>query len=76
MTSIAYMRKLVVTEYIPVDWVFEEPGEWSFEYWNEEAMKYKYEELFSSELQLLGRITYEGFAKAWRGIWRVNEEYA
>jgi dihydrofolate reductase len=59
------MRKLVVTEYLTLDGVFEEPGHWSFEYFNDEAMQYKREELFSSDVQLLGRVTYEGFAKAW-----------
>ena len=59
------MRKLVVTEYLTLDCVFEEPGKWSFDWWGEEAMLYKRDELFSSDVQLLGRITYEGFAKAW-----------
>jgi dihydrofolate reductase len=59
------MRKLIVTEYLTLDGVFEEPGHWSFEYFNDEAMQYKRNELFSSDVQLLGRVTYEGFAKAW-----------
>src|SRR5215467_9417373 len=59
------MRNIIVTEYLTLDGVFEEPGEWSFEYFNEEAMLYKRDELFSSDVQLLGRVTYEGFAKAW-----------
>ena len=59
------MRKLVVTEYLTLDGVFEEPGKWSFDYWGEEAMLYKRDELFSSDVQLLGRVTYEGFARAW-----------
>jgi dihydrofolate reductase len=59
------MRKIIVTEYLTLDGVFEEPGQWSFDYWNEESMQYKREELFSSDVQLLGRVTYEGFAKAW-----------
>ena len=59
------MRKIVVTEYLTLDGVFDEPGHWSFDYWNEEAMLYKRDELFSSDVQLLGRVTYEGFAKAW-----------
>ncbi len=59
------MRKIVVTEYLTLDGVFEEPGHWSFDFWNEEAMLYKRDELFSSDVQLLGRVTYEGFAKAW-----------
>src|SRR2546429_5750873 len=59
------MRKLIVTEYLTLDGVFEEPGLWSFDYWGEEPMLYKRDELFSSDVQLLGRVTYEGFAKAW-----------
>lgn len=59
------MRNLIVTEYLTLDGVFEEPGQWSFDYWSEEAMLYKRDELFSSDVQLLGRVTYEGFAKAW-----------
>ena len=42
------MRKIVVTEYLTLDGVFEEPGHWSFDYFNDEAMLYKREELFSS----------------------------
>jgi dihydrofolate reductase len=59
------MRKIIVTEYLTLDGVFEEPGNWSFDYWSEESMLYKRDELFSSDVQLLGRVTYEGFAKAW-----------
>ena len=59
------MRKIIVTEYLTLDGVFEEPGHWSFDFWSDEAAKYKYDELFSSDVQLLGRVTYEGFAKAW-----------
>src|SRR6266480_1535784 len=59
------MRKIIVTEYLTLDGVFEEPGHRSFEYFNDEAMQYKRDELFSSDVQLLGRVTYEGFAKAW-----------
>src|SRR5438067_2316913 len=59
------MRNIIVTEYLTLDGVFEEPGMWSFDYFNYEAMQYKRDELFSSDVQLLGRVTYEGFAKAW-----------
>src|ERR1700693_4078968 len=38
---------------------------WSFLFWNEEAAKYKFDELFASDALLLGRVTYRGFAKAW-----------
>jgi dihydrofolate reductase len=67
------MRKVVVTEYVTLDGVFADPGGgegtkhggWSFQFWGEEAMKYKFDELFAADALLLGRVTYEGFAKAW-----------
>jgi dihydrofolate reductase len=59
------MRKLVATEYVTLDGVFEAPNQWSFDFWNEEAMTFKFDELFASDALLLGRLTYEGFAKAW-----------
>ncbi len=59
------MRKVVVTEYVTLDGVMEEPGTWSFPFWNDELAKYKYDELFASDALLLGRVTYQGFAAAW-----------
>lgn len=59
------MRRIVVTEYISLDGVFEEPGQWSFDFWSDEAANFKHGELFASDAQLLGRVTYEGFAAAW-----------
>src|SRR5438552_14911764 len=41
-------------------------GGWTFEIARgEEGDKFKLDEAFSSEALLLGRVTYEGFAKAW-----------
>jgi dihydrofolate reductase len=68
------MGKLVVTEFISVDGVFEDPGGaesyehggWTFEYdRGEEGNTFKLDELMEAEAQLLGRVTYEGFAAAW-----------
>lgn len=59
------MGKLVVTEYLSLDGVFEEPGEWSLPFFSDDAGEFKDEELSSSDAQLLGRLTYEGFARAW-----------
>ncbi|MDB4939691.1 MAG: bifunctional deaminase-reductase domain protein [Candidatus Doudnabacteria bacterium] len=59
------MRKLIVTEFITLDGVMEAPHEWSFPFWTPEIAKFKKEELFNSDIQLLGRTTYEGFAEAW-----------
>ncbi len=59
------MRKVIVSEYVTLDGVMEEPGTWSFQFWNDEAAKFKFDELFASDALLLGRVTYQGFAKAW-----------
>jgi dihydrofolate reductase len=68
------MGKLVVTEFVSVDGVFEDPGGsedyehggWTFEYDRGDAgNQFKLDELMEAEVQLLGRVTYEGFAAAW-----------
>jgi dihydrofolate reductase len=68
------MGRIVVTEYISIDGVIEAPGgdedyehvNWVFEFERgEEGQKFKDDETLGSEALLLGRITYEGFAKAW-----------
>src|SRR3954451_3118994 len=68
------MGKLVVTEFVSVDGVFEDPGGsesyehggWTFEYdRGKDGDKFKLDELMEAEVQLLGRVTYEGFASAW-----------
>ena len=68
------MGKLVVTEFVSIDGVFEDPGGsesyehggWTFEYdRGDEGNQFKLDELMNAEVQLLGRVTYEGFAAAW-----------
>ena len=67
------MRKVIVSEYVSLDGVMEDPGGgegtehggWSFPFWSEEAAKFKFDELFACDALLLGRVTYQGFAKAW-----------
>lgn len=68
------MGKIVVTEFVSLDGVMEDPGGaesfehggWTFEVdRGEEGDKFKLGELEEAEAQLLGRVTYEGFASAW-----------
>jgi dihydrofolate reductase len=68
------MGKLVVTEFVSIDGVFEDPGGaedfehggWTFEYdRGDDGNQFKLDELMDAEVQLLGRVTYEGFAAAW-----------
>jgi dihydrofolate reductase len=58
------MGKIVISEYVSLDGVMENPG-WTMPYWNDEIAKFKFNELFESDALLLGRVTYQGFASAW-----------
>jgi dihydrofolate reductase len=57
--------RLVATEYVSLDGIFEEPGQWSFPFFSDDASQFKWRELQASDALLLGRKTYEGFAAAW-----------
>jgi dihydrofolate reductase len=68
------MGKLVVTEFVSLDGVFEDPGGaedyehggWTFEYdRGDDGNQFKVDELMDAQVQLLGRRTYDGFAEAW-----------
>ena len=58
------MRKLIVTEFLSLDGVMENPA-WTMPYWNDEIAAFKGEEGSAGEPLLLGRVTYQGFAAAW-----------
>jgi len=59
------MTRIVVTEFVSLDGVMEEPR-WTFDFdRGKEGDQFKYEELFDAESLLLGRLTYQGFAAAW-----------
>lgn len=70
------MRRLIVSEFLTLDGVMEDPGGdsdfkykgWSMPYWDDEIGKLKFDELFAADALLLGRITYQGFAKAWPSV--------
>ena len=68
------MGRIVVTEFVSLDGVMEDPGGaegfeyggWSFEYSRgEDGDRFKLDETMHSAALLLGRVTYEGFADAW-----------
>jgi dihydrofolate reductase len=68
------MRRLVVTEFVTVDGVIEDPGGsegmdrggWAFDFdRGEDGDKFKLDETLESDVLLLGRTTYDGFAAAW-----------
>jgi dihydrofolate reductase len=68
------MGKVIVSQFITVDGVVEDPGGsekferggWAFEFSRgDDGDKFKMDEVMASEALLLGRVTYEGFAAAW-----------
>jgi dihydrofolate reductase len=68
------MARIVVTEFVSLDGVMEDPGGaedfryggWSFEYnRGDDGDKFKLDETMQTDALLLGRVTYEGFADAW-----------
>src|SRR5436305_5365501 len=68
------MSKIVVSQFVTVDGVFEDPGgsegfergRWAFESERgPEGDQFKLDEVMASEALLLGRVTFEGFAEAW-----------
>jgi dihydrofolate reductase len=70
------MRSIVWSEYISLDGVVEEPGEWSIPYFSDDLAQYKSDELFESDALLLGRSTYEAFAAAWPNMEDVEGDFA
>jgi dihydrofolate reductase len=68
------MSKIVVSQFITLDGVVEDPGGsenhehggWAFQFERgPDGDKFKLDEVMSSDALLLGRVTYEGFAAAW-----------
>jgi dihydrofolate reductase len=68
------MGRVIVTEFVALDGVIEDPGGaedfrhggWSFEIARgDEGDKFKLDEALEADALLLGRRTYEGFAAAW-----------
>jgi dihydrofolate reductase len=68
------MRKVVVSQFVTLDGVMEDPGGaenpdfggWAFKFdRGQEGDKFKLDEVMAADALLLGRVTYEGFAAAW-----------
>ncbi len=59
------MRKVVLTEFLTLDGVMEDPSSWQREVTGVDDGPFKTEELFESDALLLGRVTYEEFLTYW-----------
>ncbi len=79
------MSKVVVSEFITLDGVFQDPGGageideggWAFRVERgPEGERFKLDEVMAAGALLLGRVTYEGFAKAWPTMPRDEAGFA
>jgi dihydrofolate reductase len=59
------MRKLIESTFMTLNGVIDNPQRWSPPYWDDEHAAYSQGLMEGVEAQVLGRVTYEGFAKAW-----------
>jgi dihydrofolate reductase len=76
------MGKVVVSEFVSLDGVMEDPGGaesfehggWTFKFeQGPEGAQFKFDEVMKAEGLLLGRVTYEGFAQAWPSMTEAGE---
>jgi dihydrofolate reductase len=58
------MGKIVVSMYLTLDGVMEEPA-WTGPYWNDELSDFQASVFNASDALLLGRATYDGMSVAW-----------
>lgn len=65
------MRKIIVSEFLSLDGVMEDPM-WTFPYWHDDIARFKAGEDYVTDELLIGRVTYDGFSKAWPS--RTDEE--
>lgn len=79
------MGRVVVSEFITLDGVYQDPGGvgeidaggWAFRFERgPEGDRFKLDEVMAAGALLLGRVTYEGFAKAWPTMPRDEAGFA
>jgi dihydrofolate reductase len=77
------MGKVVVTEFVSLDGVIEDPGGaegtefggWTFRFPADEGQAFKFEELMAADAHLLGRVTYQEFAASWPAMEDTTGEF-
>ena len=77
------MGKLIVTEFVTLDGIIDDPGGaeghphggWSIRFPTPDGEQFKFEELLAADVQLMGRVTYDGFAAAWPAMEEITGEF-
>jgi dihydrofolate reductase len=59
------VRRIINSTYVSLDGVIEHLEKWHFDYLDDDADRFGWEQLAASDALLMGRLTYEGFAEVW-----------
>jgi dihydrofolate reductase len=59
------MRKVINSTYVSLDGVVTNPQEWTFQFRDDIANQFAFEQLMAADALLMGRRTYEAFAAVW-----------
>ncbi|MER7004226.1 dihydrofolate reductase family protein [Dactylosporangium sp. NPDC000555] len=59
------MGNLIISTFITLDGVQENPQDWSLDFWSVEYGRYARDLLFEADALIMGRVTYEGFSQTW-----------
>jgi dihydrofolate reductase len=59
------MRKLINSTYVSLDGVVTNPQEWTFQFRDDGANQFAFEQLMACDALLMGRRTYEFFSAVW-----------
>jgi dihydrofolate reductase len=70
------MRRILLTEYLTIDGVIDDPHEWIATYWTDELAAYLRREMRHAGALLLGRATWEAAASSGRALaWGVGAAF-
>jgi dihydrofolate reductase len=67
------MRKIIVSEFLSLDGVFEAPHTWHFPYISDDFNEFNMAGIHNSDIMLMGKATYEEFASVWPNM--TQNEY-
>ncbi|MEV8512255.1 hypothetical protein [Dactylosporangium sp. NPDC051484] len=62
------MGNLIISTFITLDGVQENPQDWSLGFWSDEYGRYARDLLFAADALIMGRVTYEGFSETWPAV--------
>ncbi|MEV6923445.1 dihydrofolate reductase family protein [Dactylosporangium sp. NPDC051485] len=62
------MGTVIVSTFITLDGVQDDPQDWSFEFFGDEYGRYARDQLLAADAVVMGRVTYEAFAATWPAV--------